>query len=315
MDFTRTRTPDQPYPLKMYRFYATSSSQEMSAGAAKKEGIARRTREELGPAIAINIILASRTRKLTHAEEDLFKLLRFATSRFGAPLLGASTPEDFEDRLDQVLEDPIFFMANALIFALLNKDREILSEVEAEAAKEDGSGAEEVFTTESARQRFAEAIRYAAASAEAGLKAIKREPAEKVQADLRSLVLEPRPLPFITDPTVHPTAARALLAALKAGACLFAVCEAMLTNHRMAAWLEETIATCSLVGQREYLRLIASLPNSGVSEELVPRSERFDADQLTKDAEETHRRFEAELLKSEQSGQSVYPPITDGNDS
>jgi hypothetical protein len=99
--------------------------------------------------------------------------------------------------------------------------------------------------------------------------------------------------------------ARAMLSGLKGTAAHYAISHALHEKQRLPRWLGESLARAHRDGSREYLRLLASDPRAGVSEKMIPASERIDLDAMRAEAAQLNDALAALAAKRREAGKSI----------
>lgn len=93
----------------------------------------------------------------------------------------------------------------------------------------------------------------------------------------------------LLDTTVHPTIRRLQHASYCGSLATLAVLQAAIANKQLPAWQADELITLVTTGVRAALRIMASLPGSGISEALVPSNERLDFDRLQRENRDAER--------------------------
>lgn len=98
-------------------------------------------------------------------------------------------------------------------------------------------------------------------------------------------------LDFLTNRDVHADVADALLATYRSIVCLLVIGGSKRLGISFEPWLALDLAERFAHGQRQHLRLLASLPGFSVPEDVIPASERFDLDKLRAESREADERL------------------------
>ncbi len=212
---------------------------------------------------------ASRRRRLTKDERSLVDAVRIVTGNHGQLILEAENLVDLGDRLDQVVEDRAFHLANALIMSLVAKAPRILEDV-AGADYDDT----EVFGDGQAAllERVGRLMRATAAAAR------RLFSAEDIGEAAAEYTIQREPLAFLYEWELPAPVSSAILDGMYSTACSIAAARASEVGARLEPWLARGLLERWCGGLYGYLRLLASAPGSGVPKRIVPLEDRVDVE-------------------------------------
>jgi hypothetical protein len=212
-------------------------------------------------------------RVATAEEEQVLHLIEFAASRFGDPLLRASSIDDLDDQLDGLVGSP-----EALYWtALLARHVSLFQASEAtSAAHLAESVAEKLGTAQGRVLSESQQVLDAWLDAQrqvAGLITHDAPPdAERIAERIFEFSL--------ASPAIPAELAQLVFHSLRAGFCSLAIARAIGVEAQVEPWLAHALTERLVASAREHLRLLASMPEVTVDEAIVPLAMRLDLDAL-----------------------------------
>jgi hypothetical protein len=204
-------------------------------------------------------------RVATKEEEQVFHLIEFAASRFGDPLLQASSYDDLDDRLDALVASPEALHCTALLaqhVPLFRGSEPASAERFADAVGEKLGPGQGLVLSQS--QRVLDA--WLDAQQQMASLIASHEPVDAERVFAFSL----------TSPDIPAEVAELVFHSLRAGFCSMAVLQASIVGAPIERWLAHALIERLVTSAKEHLRLLASLPGIVVDEAVVPKSQRLD---------------------------------------
>jgi len=122
------------------------------------------------------------------------------------------------------------------------------------------------------------------------------------------------PVDFVEDNMVPPTIAIKLLEGHKSLICYAAIVAAIVEQRNLENWLIKTLIRKWVNCKDSQMKLIASIPGSGVPESLVPREERFDLKELMWNQVLINKEMERCMRELGESGMDVLVPYENKED-
>jgi hypothetical protein len=208
---------------------------------------------------------------MSERERKLLDLILPTLESVGAHLLAAEDVSDLDDRIDIAIERPDLHRVNAAILG----DADLLQVVE--TANAEGQGLEPL--TELLGGAVAPHFRRIAElgpAIVAGVVRYVRAHPEVFQA----AATRDDPLAFLSNPLIPPDVQQAMLHAVRADQCFAALLHLLASKHGAPPWLQLALAERASTGYYEYLRLLASDPDFGIPEKIVPAADRLDLSAL-----------------------------------
>lgn len=197
----------------------------------------------------------------TDEERQVLHLIEFAASRFGDPLLHATSVDDLDDRLDALTDSlealhctELFAPHMSLVQASLPMSATLLAAAAGHHPEEEGQVIKDT-------QRILEAwldSQRQAASLMWSRDATRVSEAPSAGTDL----------PIEIE--------KLIFHGLRANFCGLAIEQVFSAGRLIPVWLAVALADRLVVSARQHLRLLASLPGVSVDEAIVPESERLD---------------------------------------
>lgn len=248
---------------------------------------------------------------LPAGEEGLLKLVLLGASTFGARLLDAKDEDDLDGCLDDVIEDAEFSRLQGLITQWVTENRIACEEAaQGLASGSAGFNIDRHFGT-GLTGLLEEVFKIGGYILQAIHQISDREMESlRTNQEARSN----RPLDFLDNPSIPPPAKRAMLAATRADACAFGLLQALVSKQKPAPSLIWNIGARMLEGERQYLRLLASLPGITIPEDIVPPEERLDLARLETVGRDAEWGFQILRFMAVQSGQDFYLPFPGRDD-
>jgi hypothetical protein len=223
------------------------------------------------------------SRKATQEEVQVLHLIEFAASRFGEPLLRASSLEDLDDRLDALVGSPEALHWTALLaqhIPLFRASEPLSASILADAMR-DSLG-------EAQGRTIAQSQQILDAWLDAQRQAVALLPPDEPLDARRIFEFS------LASPEIPADVAELTYHSLKAGLCSFAIAHVIAAGDAIEPWLAKALTDRLVASARQHLRLLASLPGITVDEAIVPRSERLDLEAL----EARHLRARAAARRS-----------------
>ena len=234
-------------------------------------------------------ILRCVPRMTDHADPGgaLDSLMRSAAVGIGGRLLAASTAEDFEDTINEILGESEIFHFESLAMGMLKAGKIPRSAV---GALQEFS---EVVLTQPAQHRLREALPLLAAWVRAQTVCADYV-SEESSAMLESL--GPR---VLTSPEIPVEIAVAAFHAFRASACGLALGLAIDRQRRLRGWLGFVIIDTMAESVREHLRLLAAFPGVDVPDSILPAADRLDLRKIVKRHQRVRARIDAMFQEAE----------------
>ncbi|MBN9680869.1 MULTISPECIES: hypothetical protein [unclassified Corallococcus] len=247
--------------------------------------------------------------RISAQDRALIEHVRELSGTFGAYVLEAQDRDDLIVRLDQVVGDPQFYLAQMLL----------MQEVEAPGTlsrRVDGLALE---SGDVVPQSMVNAM---GASSKPYLRDLYRRLPEIMRCfglflrqtphvtETAAAVLQNEdwdPLAFLSAPDVSVPAAEALLAWMRLGVLQLA--SIALLSHQVVAepWLKIAIAELLATSSKRSLALLAALSKAEVSVDLLPADERLSPAALDRQVEAVQAAYARFNMAAEQSGEPVFP--------
>lgn len=241
-------------------------------------------------------------RRAAMSEEDrgLLELVRRGSETVGARLLDAASLDDLAERVQEAILSPELqqvsrHAARAMPLALLEQTA-AFREASPEVVRVLGEGP---------AKRLVELDSLGRAAASVLFQLLATLGPDALGA------VDDDPLAIVYDATIPSCVGRCILQGLRADACTLALTRAVERGERPAPWLMRALVDRLVDGQRDRLRLLASIPGVSVPFEIIPEDQRFDLRKLAGQREASEARFQRWATEAEASGQDVYFPEGD----
>lgn len=210
--------------------------------------------------------------KATAEERQILHLMEFAGLRFGVPLLLASSIDDLDDRLDDLVDSPDWSHLNALLTQhlslLLPGSPSSTAFAEAVGHTLGEARGREVARSQQLLDAYFDAARQLINQINSE---IKLNPSTDLAAESPLVAM-----PSLAGPEIPAELAEILYHSRKAEICSFAIAHVMITDQAIEPWLAKALIDRLLASTRQHLRLLASMPGVVVDEAIIPHSERLD---------------------------------------
>jgi len=198
----------------------------------------------------------------TEEEQQVLYLIEFAASRFGDPLLHATSVDDLDDRLDALTDSPEALHCTELLAPHMPLVQASLPMSAALLAAAAGHRQDDV---------PGQVIKDPPRILEAWLDAQRQAAQLMWSSDATRVSVAP----FAgTDPPVE--IENLIFHGLRANFCGLAIEQVFSAGRLIPVWLAGALANRLVVSAREHLRLLASLPGVSVDEAIIPAAERLD---------------------------------------
>lgn len=201
----------------------------------------------------------------TSEERELLGLIEFVGARFGESLLRASSLDDLDERLDDLVGSPDALYCTALLARLVPA-----ANISEPVSAED----------------FADVVRGRLGDAQGRLLVESRDVLDAwldAQRQVVSLIVHvqlPEPEQIfafsLASPDIPTEVAELIFHSLRASYCSLAVAQVMATDQRIEPWLARGLVERLVESARKHLRLLASFPGVSVDEAIVPASAKLD---------------------------------------
>lgn len=229
-------------------------------------------------------------------------LVRFAVEKLGRPLLKASDADDLAARIESALEDPDRPLIEGLLAGATTP--ELLEQV-ASARGDYKQVVEAMGTVNEGRMR--EGMRYLKTLLQVA-RLLSEAHGVMLSEATRSLAAKP-PLFFLESEDVHPQIAKCLLACLEGSICWLAIAAVINDGDLLPEpWLAEAIVERWVRANKLYLRLLASVPETKVPEDVIPLADRFDLGALEAEQSQANRAWQELASRAQESGAPIFPP-------
>jgi len=226
----------------------------------------------------------------TQEDVDMLHTIEIAAERCGKPLLEATSLDDLDDRIDELIDSPEIYQSNKLLTKYA--PRLMAPEMASASAFADAVGdilGEAQGRTIAQAHRLIDAWLDAQRQALAGFEAHQASvsvPPEVAQDDSHSVNLSLTNADFPADVAVL------IYHGIRANLCSFAITYIAIKGAS-EPWIAKALTDRIVESVRQHLRFLASIPGVVVDEAIVPRSERLDLDAVFERhqlARETYRR-------------------------
>jgi hypothetical protein len=224
-------------------------------------------------------------------------LVRFGASTIGTRLLRATSCDDLDGVLEQMIESPDFA-------SLLNLLETRAPPTPGQAHSVPTVSVPRWFVERYGRgmaAQLAEGLKLGAAISDAvrQLETIigRRERGGRAREPVLELVRKGR---------IQPKVSRALIAALKGIAAFYGMAETVLSDRPVEPWLKAALADVWVSGRKEHLRLLASIPGVVVSTDLIPERDRLELERLADEATRANEFVRAFAEAARKSGSAVF---------
>jgi len=255
------------------------------------------------------IVRKVRRALLSEEEKQLLVIVEAAAGDFGKPLLDARDLEDLDNLIEVQLERQELNTLNSLMArSLASQNLEALGQnqlTKDEIAKI-GLGAPDAIASVFALMK----------PIMGALARLLHSLGEEAIHQVIDQIQTKSPLWFLTDESVPPEVGSLMLSWTRAGICSMALSEALMSGRKLKLWLARGLAERWLQGAHDYLRLLASLPDTDVPLDLVPESERLNLPRLSEETRASRERQARLIAEAHASRLPVYPPgaLTDTDD-
>ncbi|MGE6757040.1 hypothetical protein ACQKGO_03415 [Corallococcus interemptor] len=255
-----------------------------------------------------------RRERMTAQERALLDHVRELSGTFGVYVLEAEDRDDLIARVDAVIGDPQFRVAQQRIWEgggaelLVEMTWKGLDEALDEAmvpdAMEQVLGAASTPFLRDLHLNLSETFRCVAHLLNGAPLAPEAVPALETLAGLYE---GEEPLAFISAPEVPVPVAEALLASMRLDALLVAPTTLLFQQAAAKPWLKLAIAELLATSSKRSLALMAAVSGAEVSVELLPMDQRLELTGLEQHSKAVLSAYARFNMAAERSGESVYP--------
>ncbi|MBZ4330771.1 hypothetical protein [Corallococcus sp. AS-1-12] len=259
-------------------------------------------------------VIALVTRERMTAQERAFiEQMRELGGTFGAYVLEAEDRDDLITRIDAVVGDPRFYVAQQNIRGgdafgglpeLVGEFEEIVAEDEIPDAMVQALGPASTPFLRDLHRNLSETFRCLVHLMETMPPDAEAPPAVETFVDLNG---DGDPLAFISAPDVPIPVAEALLASMRLNALFLALVALLFKQGAAEPWLKLAISELLASSSKQWLALTAAMSGAEVPVDLLPMDERLDLtglEQHSKAVQSAYARFN---MAAERSGEPVFP--------